>query len=494
MKSLFKNKTQYGRAHILNISIFTITTTLMSIENLIANGVSAFLACLAVFYSIVAIMICVVKFCKNERLAAIIIPCLTLISGAPFTIMQNGDIGAVFTICGCLIYGAVYFDEKIIPFISAFSLVVIAVVNHLSPDGILGQGSNPAPLINQLVTFCIVIVLLFFVVHWGKESIEESNKEKSIAKDTAEKLQNSFKIIEEASCNLDSTVNTLNNSVNITQKESEVITNSLNEINLSISSQNNNIETIVTMIENATQKISDTKSISVDLKTLSNNLSSISNDNLARMEQVNNQMDSISSVISTTLSNATILQNSMNEIINVLSGIKEISAQTNLLALNANIEAARAGEHGKGFAVVASEVRKLADQTAVITENIAASMHELIEKTKIVADTAQNGHLASIAGKDLVVSTLSSFQEMKSSFDLINNNISLESSNIQIVTNLFDTMKENIHNISAITEEQSATANEIVCSQENQDKQINTIVSQLLEVKNQSTQLNNMIK
>jgi len=57
--------------------------------------------------------------------------------------------------------------------------------------------------------------------------------------------------------------------------------------------------------------------------------------------------------------------------------ITDIAAQTSLLAMNATVEAARAGDSGKGFAVVASEVKKLAQQTAKATGEIATYVSEV---------------------------------------------------------------------------------------------------------------------
>lgn len=64
---------------------------------------------------------------------------------------------------------------------------------------------------------------------------------------------------------------------------------------------------------------------------------------------------------------------SLQEIRNIsdkVQVLKDLFFQTNILALNATIEAARAGEHGAGFAVVAGEVKKLAELSKVVSEEI----------------------------------------------------------------------------------------------------------------------------
>ncbi len=93
------------------------------------------------------------------------------------------------------------------------------------------------------------------------------------------------------------------------------------------------------------------------------------------------QMENITRVVEESALRVKAMEASSNQINQFLTFISEIAEQTNLLALNAAIEAARAGENGRGFAVVAEEVRKLAEQSANATNQIAELISHIKEET-----------------------------------------------------------------------------------------------------------------
>lgn len=172
------------------------------------------------------------------------------------------------------------------------------------------------------------------------------------------------------------------------------------------------------------------------------------------------------------------LERRSKEIGQIIMLITDIADQTNLLALNAAIEAARAGEQGKGFAVVADEVRKLAEESRKSASQIAEIILAIQQETEKAAEMMSNGNVEVTNGKGLVEETRKTFLEI---LKLIENSnagvqelsaISEEMSAsaeqaggaVEEVEKLAQTTSQSSGEIAAATEEQLATMEEISTS------------------------------
>lgn len=176
---------------------------------------------------------------------------------------------------------------------------------------------------------------------------------------------------------------------------------------------------------NATEQAASTREVSATSKQISSTSSDLSEsihninertnyalevahhgkNSIASLDIAIENLNKSTQSITTKLS---IISEKANKISSVVTAINKISEQTNLLSFNAAIEAEKAGEYGKGFSVVAREISRLADQTAVATEDIEKMVKEMqssvssgvMEMDKFSDEVRKGaGHINSVANQ-----------------------------------------------------------------------------------------------
>jgi methyl-accepting chemotaxis protein len=99
-------------------------------------------------------------------------------------------------------------------------------------------------------------------------------------------------------------------------------------------------------------------------------------DILSFTEEVDGLITSFNVQIQETMMEMEALFQRSNVIRKAVSQIIGIAEKTHMLSLNASIEAAKAGTAGKGFSVVAQEIRKLADLTRQVSDQVSSVIRD----------------------------------------------------------------------------------------------------------------------
>lgn len=173
--------------------------------------------------------------------------------------------------------------------------------------------------------------------------------------------------------------------------------------------------------------------------------------------------------------------------------IAQIAGQTNLLALNAAIEAARAGEQGRGFAVVADEVRKLAEQSSFSATQISQLIHNIqMETAEAVKSMEQTVNEVS-SGIVLVNTAGDAFEQIENSVSLVANEIHQVVSSVLQLTTGAEKIGKSVYLISEVAEMNASGTQNISAATEEQLASMEEISASALSLSNTAHELQQII-
>lgn len=293
---------------------------------------------------------------------------------------------------------------------------------------------------------------------------------------------------------LDSSATSLNSLANASSSGADQINTAMEELATTATSLAENVETVnaraIEMGEDISNIDSDVKSLnqhSVQMKEANEKAVS----SMATVLESSNKSADIVNKIAEQVQNT---NDAIAEITDAVSLIMNITSQTKLLSLNASIEAARAGEQGKGFAVVAEEIKTLSEQSADGAATIRNIADNILNKSRESVALSQEI-------KQLIEEEQQDISETQKDFNFLSESIE---SNISVAASIsertaqLDVIKQDIigsiTDLSAISEENAASNQEVSANVNNITDSIKDIADGVSSIKSVSVELSGLMK
>ena len=277
-------------------------------------------------------------------------------------------------------------------------------------------------------------------------------------------------------------------------KATEEISSAVEDISKGAVSQAEEIQNASSHIANMGKLIEEIVEKVSNLTQTANVMGNAGDTSMNTMVELSESNDHTTEAVNKIADQIELTNESVGKIGEAAAFITNIADQTSLLALNASIESARAGEAGKGFAVVASEIQKLASQS----DEAAGEIKQIIEKLKQESEkTVEEMNSTKLLINEQVVklnATRDSFVDVSDGINVSRQ----ETAAIEINAGSCDDARQQdndvIANLSAISEQNAASAEETTASMQELTATISMLSTTANDLMKISEKLNSEMK
>ncbi|WP_242977179.1 methyl-accepting chemotaxis protein [Clostridium botulinum] len=477
----------FEKIHKVNyITIFAMcllmSLTTMSMTNFVINIDELFP------FIIVIIVSTVVYFLKlKDMTKAIIFSSVIILSNFGYFLLGNFNdktiASDILVFIAGIICATLYFRKNLLVINAVLLDTCVIILFLVNPSSILSKNFSFSNMLNFFVILNGVIILIYCLTSWGGNLIQSANNKSLESKELLDKLDLLLLNIKESTTDLDNNIDIFSEDINLVNATSDDISNTMGQINIGVQEIVESILGINLGIEKSNSSLDKVRNISNRISATSNEMKGNVIDESEKINSMNSTMKMIKGAVEVSLDTVNTLKGSIDKINCEINSIYEISAQTNLLSLNASIEAARAGEYGKGFSIVAEEVKKLAQQTTEIVKNI----YEIITEINLITNDAvikvSEGNTAAEEGTKVVDNVYISFGKIQEYFEKMSEYLDEEHRFVENVVENFVPIKMELEGIGSITEEHSASTEEIEGIIREQGEKITSMASSIEEIK-----------
>jgi len=376
--------------------------------------------------------------------------CITLEAGIAYLFFvlntPGGFLGMAFV--GVLGVSVLYFDTLYYTLTWLFSvtLYIIGQVVRINSGVVSGDVNG---VCNVIMTMAVFVML--FVI--GRLSKMFNDHALGAVEEQARIQMQIMNVIKEETNSSTEMVNSLYNASGDIAQSMQNISESTEKIVENITEQNHMTHSIQDAIMNTQEYSSEMAAVA----TVSNEEIRTNQKMMESLKEQSEQITENNALVTEAMEQ---LQDKVDKVASIAKMILKISNQTTILSLNASVESARAGEAGKGFSVIAEQIRQLAEETKQSTESITYIVEELNANAKTVVEAVGVSLKAADNQNQMISATADAFDGLSGNMNVLINNIQEIVNRIEHLSTANNQIVENITQLSALSEEVSANAEE----------------------------------